>query len=294
MWNAVFVALGAALWATDTLFRHPLVHQISAITIVYFEHIFATLVSFIWVLIAHRKKFFLGWKETLGAAFIGVFGSALATVLFTDSFQFINPSVAILLQKMQPIFVIFLSSLFLNERISGTFLVWAGIALVSAFTVSFPSGIHLGDLHSAISIGSIFAISAAALWALSTVVGKVILKNTPSPVLTFWRFAFGLIALYFFARYNDQSRIEIPFVTDEREVIRSLVIMALLPGFLGVSLYYRGLSRVPASVATLLELSFPLAALWMNSYFLGFHLSSIQLFAAGALLVSFVGVSVRR
>jgi DME family drug/metabolite transporter len=290
MWNALFVVIGAALWATDTLFRHPLTRQISPLTIVYYEHIFATLISLCWLLLVNRKNLFLGWKEMFGAAFVGIFGSAVATVLFTMSFQFINPSVAILLQKTQPIIAIFLSSIFLGEKITGNFIVWAGIAICSAFLVSFPSGVDI-DLQSGAAMGCVFALIAAGLWAMSTVVGKVVLHKAPSSTLSFWRFAFGLIAMYILVQKSDQAKIEIPFVTGEPEVVRSLLYMAILPGFLGVSIYYKGLSKVKASVATLLELVFPLTAICINSYFLGFHLMPIQLFAAGALLVSMLGIS---
>ena len=291
MWNALFVVLGAALWATDTLFRNPLVHQISPLTIVYYEHIFATLVSFVWVIVTNRKQFFLGWKETCGAAFVGIFGSAVATVLFTMSFQFINPTVAILLQKTQPIIAIFLSSLFLGEKITGSFLLWSGIAFLSVFMISFPNGFNVMDLYSPEYYGYAFALIAAALWALSTVVGKATLKHAPSSTLTFWRFAFGLLATYALVRRSDQAKIEIPFVTGEPEVLRSIILMALLPGFLGVALYYKGLSKVRASVASVLELVFPITAIGINAYFLGFHLLPIQLFAAGAMFVALLAIS---
>ncbi|MBC7396040.1 MAG: DMT family transporter, partial [Bdellovibrionales bacterium] len=115
--------------------------------------------------------------------------------------------------------------------------------------------------------------------------------HTPPNVLTFWRFAFGLLALYLLSRRVDQVRIEIPFVPHELPVVRSLFLMALLPGFIAVALYYRGLGKVPASVATILELSFPLVAIGINSYFLGFQLSPVQLLGAAALLASMTGIS---
>jgi drug/metabolite transporter (DMT)-like permease len=66
--------------------------------------------------------------------------------------------------------------------------------------------------------------------------------------------------------------------------------MAIIPGFLGVLLYYRGLKKVRASSATLLELSFPLTAVAINSIFLNLHLTTLQSFAALALLISMIGV----
>ena len=67
MFNALFVIVGAALWATDTLFRHPMTHQVSPLTIVYLEHMIALTVTGAWVLTFHRKRLFLGLKQTIGA-----------------------------------------------------------------------------------------------------------------------------------------------------------------------------------------------------------------------------------
>jgi drug/metabolite transporter (DMT)-like permease len=291
MWNSLFVFVGAALWASDTLFRQPLTESLSAVTIVYYEHVFATIFSFIWLISTARKDIFPGFKQWSGALFIGVFGSAVATILFTESFRYVNPSVSILLQKVQPIVVILLSGLFLGEKISKSFLVWAALALGSAFFLSFPNGIKVGMLFSNTNVGSILAVSAAILWAVSTVVGKGALQHAKESTLSFWRFFFGLAAMMLISSKFSQAKIEIPFVLSNTSVLTSISLMALIPGFLAVTLYYRGLKKVPASAATLLELSFPLTAIWINSHFLGFHLSSVQVFSAGVLLVSMVGVS---
>ncbi len=291
MRHALFVILGAGLWATDTLFRHPLSQELSAVTIVYYEHLFAVLISLAWVLISDRKALFPGWREFVGAAFIGIFGSAWATVLFTLSFRYLNPTVAILVQKIQPVIVIAISAAFLGEKPGRGFLLWGALAMISAFFVSFPEGVEWRLLRSASTLGTLLAVLAAGLWAISTVLGKIVLKKTPVSVLSFWRFAFGLLTLHLITLKFDQVRIEMPFVLHEPRVLYSLFFMAVIPGFLGVMLYYKGLSRVHAARATLLELSFPLAALWINSAFLGLHLKQAQLFAAGALLVSMVGVS---
>ena len=296
MFNALYVILGAGLWATDTLFRHPMAHQFSPLVIVFVEHIIATAVTLAWVLFFHRNKIWLGWKQMIGALMIGVFGSALATLLFTMSFQFTNPSIAILLQKVQPILVIFLSVLFLGESFRGRFWFWSTLAIVSAFFVSFPHGLNPVELRENLSNSSelkgvTLALSAAGFWAFSTVAGKLVLHQAPSAVLSFWRFFFGLCTLSVFIYLHVQARIELPFLYSDPDSMKSLFFMATVPVFIGVTLYYRGLAKVPASVATILELSFPLCALWVNSRFLGLHLTTVQLFAAGALMASMIGIS---
>lgn len=283
--------IGAGLWAMDTLFRHPMTKQISPLTIVCVEHAFVLAVSLVWIVAFHRKDWKLSIGQMVGAFLIGSLGSAVATILFTSSFQYVNPTVTILLQKVQPILVICLSILFLGERVTADFFIWATIAMTAAFFMSFPDGLPTGDLAQPNRIGVFLAVAAASLWAVSTVIGKVLLNKAPSAVLSFWRFFFGFVTCVGFVVFNSQTRLEIPFVTADNTVMRSLFFMALISGFLGVSIYYKGLSKVPASIATILELTFPLTAMWVNATYLDLHLSGVQLMAAMALLMAMVGVS---
>ena len=227
----------------------------------------------------------------VGAIFIGIIGSALATVFFTMSFQFVNPSISILLQKTQPIVVILLSWIFLGEKLSLRFFIWGALALVSAFFISFPHGISHDEIHDANFSGVILALIASLFWAISTVIGKVTLKRMPSSHLTLWRFLFGFITLWILLYFVPQSRIEIPIVTVDSSVMLSLYFMALVPGFIGVTLYYRGLTRIKASNATLLELAFPLCAVFINSRFLNLHLENTQLFSGLILLFCIFKIS---
>lgn len=291
MLNAIFVVLGAALWATDTLFRHPMTQQISPLSIVFMEHAFALMIAAVSVFIFQRSKVKLDLVPMAGAATIGILGSALATVFFTMSFQMVNPSVSILLQKTQPIIVILLSWMFLGERLSIQFFIWAIVALISAFFLSFPHGFSWTEMQDANFSGVLLALIASLFWAISTLIGKFTLKKMPGSHLTLWRFFFGFITLWSILYFAPQSRIEIPLITIDSSVMKSIFFMALVPGFLGVTLYYQGLSRLKASVATLLELAFPLCAVFINSRFLNFHLENIQLFSGAVLILSIIQIS---
>ncbi|MBS1959459.1 MAG: EamA family transporter [Bdellovibrionales bacterium] len=291
MLNAFYVMLGAGLWATDTLFRHPMIRQISPLTIVTVEHVCVFIVSLMWMVLFHRKDWRLSFGQFVGAFFVGALGSAVATLLFTASFQFVNPTVSILLQKIQPILVICMSVIFLGEKVTIDFFIWAFIAMTAAFFMSFPEGLPTGDLAQPSRIGVFFALGGAVFWAISTIIGKAILNKAPSAVVSFWRFLFGLITCLTLVGFNPQTRIELPFVAADQSVVRSIFWMALISGFLGVTIYYKGLSKIPASIATILELTFPLAAMWVNATYLDLHLTTVQLMAAMALLMAMIGVS---
>ena len=55
-----------------------------------------------------------------------------------------------------------------------------------------------------------------------------------------------------------------------------LLLLALVPGLLGLLLYYRGLERTPASIATFAELAFPATALVVNYLALGATIDATQ------------------
>jgi len=295
------VALAAALWATDAVFRVPALGKLSPLAIVWAEHAIAFTVLSLILTARGRWRQFSGLKfgTWAGAALVGAGGSALATVLFTASFRFVSPSVSILLQKLQPVLVILLARIFLGERPVRHFWGWAFLALAASLAVSFPGfrfGTSWSELTDFGSSGVLLAISAAALWALSTVVGKRVIPALSSDAATFLRFGFGLLALSFglllhLGGSTFAAGPEWPSSQDWQSLAPALLYMALVPGLLSIVLYYSGLRRTPAAVATLLELTFPVSAIAVNALFLGERLQTSQLLAAAVLLAAVSKIS---
>ena len=116
-----FVTLAAVLWAMDAPFRKYLTTQLSSTSIVLMEHILIAVCVLPLLLPRLNELRNLTWREWLSVIFIGFGGSALATVLFTQSFHYLNPTVSILLQKLQPLIAIGLAAFVLEERLSKNF-----------------------------------------------------------------------------------------------------------------------------------------------------------------------------
>lgn len=287
--GALFIAGAAFLWATDALVRLPSVGRLDPTAIVFSEHLIATAVMLPWVLGFRMKELFTPkGRQWAALALIGAGGSALATVLFTESFRYVNPSVSILLQKVQPILVVGIAYAVLGERPTRWFYPWAAVALAASFVLSFPGfdfGLGGGPGHalSASLRGALFALSAAALWAAATVAGRALLLELDVAVVSFWRFAFGLLALSSAQLLSGQGS---PLLTSSANLLAGLVYMALFPGLSAMLLYYAGLARTPASVATFVELIFPLSAVVLNTFVLKLPLSNVQLGAAAVLLIA--------
>jgi drug/metabolite transporter (DMT)-like permease len=63
-----------------------------------------------------------------------------------------------------------------------------------------------------------------------------------------------------------------------------LGVMILFSGLLAMWFYYQGLKRLPAKLCSILEMFFPLMAVFANWFFLGKQLSDIQLLGGGLLM----------
>lgn len=262
------VFLAAALWATDAPFRTHLTHELTSNFIVLCEHAVSCLVAlpvlfFNW---GDLKK--ISGREWLAILVIGIGGSALAAVAFTESFHYVNPSVSIVLQKIQPLIAIALAAWLLGERLHKNFWLWTAAALFGAYLVSFPNltpQMYPGETFNPNLVGAALALLAAALWGASTVLGKYVLRTAAFQTLTSLRFVVGLVFLIILnAVQHTYPAAGVITGTD----VLFIFIVALTSGVFSLFLYYYGLQFTRASIATIAELGFPLAAVFVNAYFI--------------------------
>lgn len=247
------VALGAALWGTSALMREPLTVDlgVASSTVVFNEHLILVLAMSPWLLSAFKELAKATAKAKIAVLVIGAGSSALATTLFTAAFAMGDPITPQALQKLQPVIAIILAALILRERVRSTFWLFAVPAIAGAWFLAFaePFGVSLDTAQA-----SLYAIAAAALWAAGTVLGRLVGTELSATHVTALRFFFGLATMTAIVGVRGESY-SIPF-----DGIPYVIVLALIPGLLALSLYYRGLRNTPASRATFAELAFPITA----------------------------------
>ncbi len=182
--SVLLVALGAALWGTDALLRVPLLEVVSPSQIVLLEHLVLLLFSVPAVALGWRYFRGFGVAQWAALLIIGWGGSALATLLFTTAFAVGNPTVAILLQKTQPLFAVALAGILLRERLGWAYWPCFAVAMVGAYMISFGDLGPFAALNSAELLTAALALGAALLWGSSTVLGRLVLKDVPFYALT--------------------------------------------------------------------------------------------------------------
>lgn len=250
------VALSAALWGTDALFRRGLALELPATTVVVWEHLILTALMLpVLVRLPWRS---LSRADVVSLVLIGAGASALATGMFTASFRFGDPNAPLLLQKLQPVAAILGARLLLGERPQPRFGLYLVVALVGAWLIAFEDPLRI-SVDSAVAGG--LAAGAAVLWAMGTVLGRRMTASLRFTELTAARFAFGLPAALLFARLGPERDASLGIAGGD---VLPLVLLALVPGLIALLLYYRGLRETPASAATIAELAFPVAALTVN------------------------------
>ena len=271
--GVLLVALGAALWGTDGVLRVPLLREMSPAAIVLGEHLILLFYSVPAVILGWGSLGRLRASGWLALLVIGWGGSALATLLFTAAFASGDPTVAILLQKTQPLFAILLAQVLLGERLRLAYWPLFAAAMVGAYLVSFGNLSPFSALGSDAASGALLAVGAAALWGSSTALGRFVLRDVPFHALTGARLLLALVPLVAIALAQDAfADLGAGFGS---QPVR-LLLIALIPGLLGLLLYYRGLSTTRASHATLAELAFPATAVALNWALLGVGVNAGQ------------------
>jgi drug/metabolite transporter (DMT)-like permease len=272
--GVLLVALGAAMWGTDGVLRVPLLESMSPPAIVFGEHVILLAYSVPAVVFGWRAFRGLKAPQWMALLVIGFGGSALATLLFTAAFAVGNPTVAILLQKTQPVFAVVLASVLLGERMGWRYWLVFAVAMFGAYVISFGDLSPFTQLGTGELLTTAPALGAALLWGSSTVLGRLVLADMPFHTLTGARLLIATPLLFVIvAATGSFGEIGAGFTADPGR----LVLLALVPGLLALLLYYRGLTGTRASYATLAELAFPATAVVLNWTVLGVGVSPNQI-----------------
>jgi drug/metabolite transporter (DMT)-like permease len=311
----IFIA--AVLWGLDGVLRRSL-YSVPPVVIVFYEHLIGAIILLPFLHTAWKKevaaKLHVAGKalphstsaciraflhvltpaEWVAVGTVSLLSGLLGTLLFTSALaatQYISFSVVYLLQKLQPLFVMATSHLLLRERFSRTFLVWAGVALVAGYFVTFPYGVVNFSLQGAHStafnphiFAALLAFGAAAAWGTSTAISRYALLHHNTTLITGLRFLItvplALIALFFFADFSAA----INPLTITTSQLGLLCLIACSTGMLALWIYYKGLQKTPASVSAIIELAFPLTAIFVD-YVLYNTLLTVPQLLAGAVLL---------
>ena len=287
----VFVIIAASLWGIDGIILRPALYNLPVPLVVLIEtSIVAILLTPILVLRLKSIKQ-LELKDWLAFIGVGRLGGAIGTMAITKALfyvNFVNLSVVILIQKLQPVFALTFAALFLKERLPKEFFFWASLAILGAYLMTFGIKLPILTTGDKTVIAASLSIIAAASFGSSTVLSKRALKNVSYETGTYLRFSItALIMLTINLFANDFASVS--QINFHQWII--FLVIALSTGGVAIVFYYYGLKRISASVATICELAFPLTAVILEYFIHKNILSVVQWFGVAILLISIIRVS---
>ncbi len=286
-----FVILAASLWAVDGIVLRPILYNLPVTLVVFVESVIVALLLTPIMAKHFGKLKDLTHRDWLAFLGVALFGGAIGTMAITKALfyvNYVNLSIVILIQKLQPVFALVLAGILLKEKLTKKFFFWAGFAIIGAYFMTF--GLHLPELKAGDKtvLAAIFALIAAISFSSSTVLSKRALRNVGFELGTYLRFTLTTIIMLIIV-LTSGTITEISEISSHQLFI--FLLIAFTTGGTAIFLYYYGLKRISASVATICELAFPLTAVMLEYFLRGNIMGPVQWAGAFLLLFSIVRVT---
>ncbi len=285
------IIFAAILWGIDGIILRPALYTLPVALVVFIESTIVTI--YLSPILLKNKNVVkkLELMDWLAFGGVALFGGALGIMGITKALfyvNYVNLSIVILIQKLQPVFALTLAALLLKERLPGKFFFWATLAIIGAYIMTF--GFHFPSINSdnKTLAAALYALLAAFSFGFSTVLSKRALRNVSFELGTYIRYLISsilmLLLVIVFSEYTAFSKI-----TSNQMLI--FLLIAFTTGGPAIFLYYYGLKNVTASSSTILELAFPLTAIILEYLIHGKMLSLVQWVGVILLIFSITKVS---
>ena len=260
------VALGAALWGTESAWRIPLNDLFDARVIVFWEHVLI-LLMFLPLLVVRLKEIPKIDARTWGYLIFSAFaGSAVGTVFFTLALKNGNPTVVNVILNIQPVFSTVMACLLFSDRLAPRFFLYAPIAILAGIflSVEHPTLIGVSFAQAGINVGTGYALICALFCGLSTVAGRGVMTGMSLHLAASLRIVVGLICMsvILLASGLMQSAALWPGAAQMHpgRAIGALILLATISGGIPLLIYFEGLRLTKASTAGYFEMMQTLAA----------------------------------
>ena len=286
----IFIIFAAMLWGIDGIVLRPQLYTLPVALVVFIE---STIVAIYLSPILFKNINVLKsleLKDWLSFFGVALFGGAIGIMCITKALfyvNFVNLSIVILIQKLQPVFALTLAALILKERLPGKFFYWAALAIIGAYLMTFGFTLPVMSSDNKNLLAAMYAVFAAFSFGFSTVLSKRALRNVSFELGTYLRFGIASILMLILVLSLSELN-AVPNINGNQWL--TFIIIAFTTGGPAIFLYYYGLKNITASTATILELAFPLTAVVLEYVLHGNILNVVQWIGVAILIYSIMRV----
>ena len=286
---ALAVIGAAILWSLDGYIRQNL-FALPSFLIISLEHVIGAIIFFPLLIKGWTEIYTLSQRGWISVLWISICGGVLGTFFYTKALsyvEYIDLSVVVLLQKLQPFFAIALAAVILREKITKRFFILAVTAVVGGYLITFGNN-PIANWNDKTIIAALLALLAAFSWGSSTVLGKHALNQISFMTITALRLTITAAITLFIIISNSQYEL----ITEMSFTNWSYIILIVISsGSIALFIYYYGLNHLPASHVTIYELFWPLSAVTIDWFIYERVMTAYQFIGAIILLTSIVLLS---
>lgn len=289
-YGPVFIIIAAILWSFDGILRRSL-YSLPSTVVVFYEHLLGALILLPMFIRFRTELKKMTRKEWFAILLVSLFSGALGTIFYTSALGMVNYiqfSVVVLLQQLQPVWAILAARLFLKEKLSKDFLPYAILGIIAAYLITFKDlTINVISGKETI-IAATLALSAGIVWAVSTSFSKIVLNKVSFWTATSLRFWFApVFALIFIITQNKQQSL----IALNGVQWLTLLAITFSTGMVALVIYYFGLKKTPARVSAICELAWPASAIFIDYFLYKQSLSITQIIGIIILFISMKNVT---
>ena len=286
---ALAVIGAAILWSLDGYIRQNL-FALPSFLIISLEHVIGAIIFFPLLFKGWMEIYTLSQRGWISVLWISICGGVLGTFFYTKALsyvEYIDLSVVVLLQKLQPFFAIALAAVILREKITKRFFILAVTAVVGGYLITFGNN-PIANCNDKTIISALLALLAAFSWGSSTVLGKHALNQISFMTITALRLTITAAITLFIIISNSQYEL----ITEMSFTNWSYIILIVISsGSIALFIYYYGLNHLPASHVTIYELFWPLSAVTIDWFVYERVMTAYQFIGAIILLTSIILLS---
>jgi drug/metabolite transporter (DMT)-like permease len=246
------------------------IHGMSAQSIIFYRVSFAFILLFAVFLVSGNLKI-IGLRKN--KSYLLLFGILQICTMVSYFISIMNASVsiAVLLLSTAPVYVTIFSPWILKEKIRQKGVIALVLSIVGILLIVDPGKLEF----TLFSIGILAGISSGIFYAFQIMTSKYVSATYSGYSQALWSFLVAAIIL-------------MPVGAVPLEVVSSniiyLLLLAIFPTILSVSLYFNGLKKVKAQSASILGLIEPISAVFFAVLILGEQISPLEI-TGGALIL---------
>ncbi|GAA0201194.1 DMT family transporter [Haladaptatus pallidirubidus] len=249
-------------------------------TVLFFRFLLATALVWGGLAVRGRLRRFSGKDLFIGLG-LGAFGYAAMSGLYFWGLSFMTAGLVGILLYTYPVFVVVLSALVLDERVTRR----TASALVLALTgVALITG---GNPVGADPRGIVIVLVAAVVYAGYITIGRVALDSVPADQLTAHVLPAAACAYLFFG--SATGELFVPVALAEWGIV---VAMAVLATTIPIFALFAGISRIGASRTSIVSTVEPVVTLLLGAAILGEPVTVVTVGGGGLVLLGVLLVQI--